>query len=114
MARQVRDWVPDQPIATGPLAWQAARRELQRRATPWWGTPLRIITGRRQAATRWAGDISRDAKSSRMADYAYAVQQAATRLNQVEEAELRQTGALPDWFFGVVEEERKADKRRPR
>jgi hypothetical protein len=49
-----------------------------------------------------------------MADYSYAVERAATRLNQIEEAELRQTGALPDWFFGVVEEERKAYNRRRR
>jgi hypothetical protein len=32
-------------------------------------------------------------------------------LNQIEVAELRQTGALPDWFFTAVEEERKAFQR---
>jgi hypothetical protein len=38
----------------------------------------------------------------------------ASRLNQLEVAELRQTGALPDWFFDAVEEERKARRRRSR
>jgi nicotinamide mononucleotide (NMN) deamidase PncC len=81
---------------------------------PWWGVPLRIVAGRRQVSTQMAGDMARETRSGRMADYAFAVHRAAGRLNAVEASNLRQSGALPDWFFAAVEEERKADRRRSR
>ena len=43
-----------------------------------------------------------------MASYAVPVDRVAERLNPAEVAALRERGALPDWFFDAVEEERKA------
>jgi hypothetical protein len=106
--------VPNQGIAIGALAWQAARRELERRATPWWGTPFRFIGFSQRGSARWASDTQGAARSDRLAAYEIAADRVAARLNQVEEAELRQTGALPDWFFDAVEEERKAYRSRRR
>ena len=70
--------------------------------------------GRKRFTTGLSHQMSNEAKSDRQSDYAYAADRAAARLNQVEEAELRQTGALPDWFFDAVEEERKAYRSRRR
>lgn len=111
MPKRPRDWVPNQEVATGPLAWQAARRELERRATPRWSVPFRFIGLSRRDTASWASDTASAARSDRLAAYEYAADRAAARLNQIEVAELRQTGALPDWFFTAVEEERKAFQR---
>jgi hypothetical protein len=46
-----------------------------------------------------------------MAGYSVAVDTVAGRLSQDEEMALRESGALPDWFFDAVEQERKAARR---
>jgi len=109
--KMVTGWVPNQPLATGVLAWRAAFPELRRRSTPWWGTPLRVLSARRQAGTRIARDLSTDVSGTRLRAYSIAVDAAAERLDQAETATLRQSGTLPAWFFDVVEEERRAWRR---
>lgn len=109
--KKAAGWVPNQPLATGVLAWRAAYPELRRRSTPWWGTPLRVLSARRQLGTGIAREMSSDATGTRMRAYSIAVDAAAERLDQEETATLRQSGTLPDWFFDAVEEERKAFRR---
>jgi hypothetical protein len=46
-----------------------------------------------------------------MASYSLAVDTIAGRLSKDEEVALRESGALPDWFFDAVEKERKAYRR---
>lgn len=124
MPRRPASWEPNQPLTTQRLAWIVAYPELQRRSSPWWAVPLRIITGLggntqpyrggpafRPLGTQFANELGQDVKSDRMASYAFPVDTVARRLSQDEAAALRESGTLPDWFFDAVEEERKADRR---
>lgn len=105
-------WVANRPLTTGRLAWLAARPELERRSSPWWAVPLRIITASgRPVGTRFASELRSEVKSGRMARYAFPVDTVAGRLSKDEEVALRETGTLPDWFFDAVEAERKARRR---
>lgn len=111
MPRRPGGWVPNEPLATGPLAWRAAYPELRRRSSPWWAAPLRIATARKGVATRFANELGSEVRSGRMASYSLAVDTIAGRLSKDEEVALRESGALPDWFFDAVEKERKAYRR---
>lgn len=111
MPKRPGRWVPNEPLATGPLAWRAAYPELRRRSSPWWAGPLRIATARKRVGTRFANELGSDVRSGRMAGYSVAVDTVAGRLSQNEEMALRESGALPDWFFDAVEQERKAARR---
>lgn len=111
MPRGPGNWVPNQPLTTGRLAWLAAKPELERRSSPWWAVPLRIATGRRRLGTRFANELGKEALSDNVASYAFPVDKVAGRLSPDEELALRESGTLPDWFFDAVEEERKADRR---
>jgi hypothetical protein len=105
-------WVANQSLATGRLAWLAARPELERRSSPWWAVPLRIITASgRPIGTRFASELRSDVRRGRMAGYAFPVDTVAERLSKDEEMALRETGTLPGWFFDAVEAERKARRR---
>lgn len=114
MPKRPSNWMPNQPSTTSRLAWLAAYPELQRRSSPWWGVPLRIVTGRRLNATGIANQLGSEAKDDRMADYAFPVDTVAGRLSEDEEAALRKGGILPDWFFDAVEAERKIERKAER
>jgi hypothetical protein len=109
--KKVTGWVPNQLLATGVLAWRAAYPELRRRATPWWGPPLRALRERRHLGTGAAHGMSTDVSGTRLRAYSIAVDAAAGRLDQEETATLRQSGTLPVWFFDAVEDERRACRR---
>lgn len=111
MSRSPSNWVPNQSLSKGRLAWLAAKSELERRSSPWWAVPLRIVTGRKRLGTRFANELGKEAWSETMASYAFPVDRVAGRLSPDEEVALRESGTLPSWFFGAVEEERKADRR---
>ena len=116
MPRRPSNWVPNQPLTTSRLAWLAAQPELERRSSPWWAVPLRILAGvgvdRRM--TRSASELGREARgeasSDKLASYAFPVDTVAGRLSPAEQVALRERGTLPDWFFDAVEDERKADR----
>lgn len=104
-------WAPNQNLTIGRLAWLAARPVLLRRSTPWWATLFRILgasSSRPGSGPGLARDLSSDATSGRLAGYSVPVDTVAARLSPTEVAALRERGALPEWFFDAVEEERKA------
>ena len=105
------DWVPNQHLSTGRLAWLAAHPILRRRSNPWWAAPLRILganSGRSGVGTALVRDMSSEAASGRLASYSVPVDRVAERLSPTEVAALRERGTLPDWFLAAVETERKA------
>lgn len=111
MRTSTPDWVPNQQLSTGRLAWLAARPVLLRRSTPWWTIPLRILSAssvRSGPRTGLARDVSSDFTSGRLASYSVPVDTVARRLSPTEAAALRERGTLPEWFFDAVENERKA------
>ena len=131
MSRRPDHWQPDQDLAIGRLAWLAAFPELHRRSLPWWRVPLRsdtapvempawmrsILHGQPESAYSpfpVEPDDAAEAKTDRMARYAEPVDKVAERLSVDEQAALRDTGTLPDWFFDAVEKERKAERRSQR
>ncbi|TYK43240.1 hypothetical protein [Actinomadura decatromicini] len=118
-----KDWVPNRALQDSRLAWEAARPELSRRATPWWTVPLRILsagaTANALSRSRTRGDtvgdarkISNEAVSGRLATFAVPVDVVTDRLSPAELKLLRAEGTLPDWFFDAVEEERRARRKR--
>ncbi|MEV3922326.1 hypothetical protein [Actinomadura coerulea] len=119
---RAKKWVPNRPVQDSRLAWEAAVPELRRRANPWWSVPLRILGGAVPigpwdrhlpgGATGHAREIGQEASSGRLKQFAVPVDVVAERLSPEERKLLRAEGALPDWFFGAVEEERRARKRR--
>ena len=110
MPKPTPQWVPNKTLATGRLAWIAARPILLRRSTPWWAVPLRILgasSSRSRSGPGYARDLSSETTSGRMASYSVPVDTVAARLSPAEVAALRERGTLPEWFFDAVEEERK-------
>lgn len=55
-----------------------------------------------------ADDMASEVVSDRIASYSVPIDRVAERLSPAEVAALRERGALPDWFFDAVEQERKA------
>ena len=108
MPRRPSNWVPNRQSTASRLAWLAAYPELQRRSSPWWAVPLRIATARRGLGTRFANELGSDARTDRMANYAFPVHHVSERLSKDEEAALRESGTLPEWFFDAVEAERRS------
>ena len=104
------EWIPNQDLTTGRLAWLAARPLLRRRSRPWWVTLLRILgsSGRSASGAVMAHDLSTEVVSDRMASYCVPVDRVAERLSAAEVTALREHGTLPDWFLPAVEHERKA------
>ncbi|PBC77798.1 hypothetical protein BX265_2555 [Streptomyces sp. TLI_235] len=95
------------------LCWLAVREELRKKAHKvglfGWITALvaGAVGGRSGTAARTAagtaGDMRRDEASGRMADYAFAVDDAAGTLGADERRHLRATGEVPAWFLADVE-----------
>ena len=104
------EWIPNQQLTIGRLAWLAARPVLLRRSHPWWVTLLRVLgsSGRSASGSGMAHDMSTEVTSDRMASYSVPIDRIAERLSSAEVVALREHGTLPDWFFPAVEQERKA------
>ncbi|MEV8094131.1 hypothetical protein [Kitasatospora sp. NPDC085879] len=93
------------------LCWPAVREDLRKKAHTvglfGWITALGAVGGRSGTAARtaagMAGDMRRDEASGRMADYAFAVDDAAGTLGADERRHLRATGEVPAWFLADVE-----------
>jgi hypothetical protein len=95
------------------LCWLAVRDDLERRSRRRPGVALWWL-GNRVAWwwSRWIPREVHDARETpvrrRMADYAFAVQAAARRLDPDERRVLRTTGQVPAWFLDEVERLRRA------
>lgn len=83
------------------LCWLAVEKHLHRASQKLglFGWLTVLASGRAaQGASGLAGDMRRGGASEKKADYAVAVDIAATRLSPEERAHLRATGEVPDWF----------------
>lgn len=92
------------------LCWLAMRdycaKKSSKRGLFGWLGLLTAASGRGYrgaAATGIVNDSYRDARSDKMGDYAFAVDDAARTLKPDERAHLRATGEVPDWFAADVE-----------
>jgi hypothetical protein len=106
------------------LCWLAVREQLNRRAgrpglRGWFaalaGGSMRGTTGSRRlgtGASQLGGDVRREARSDAMADFAFAVDEAAGDLSAEERRHLRATGEVPEWFLGEVERRAAAIRKR--
>lgn len=114
MRKSTQGWIPNQPLTTSRLAWLAARPVLVRRSRPWWLVILRVISASNRSpepsasGARLASDMASEVVTGRMASYSVPIDRVAERLSPTEVAALRERGALPEWFFDAVEQERKA------
>jgi hypothetical protein len=90
------------------LCWLAVADEVGKigRRVGFWGWVSALgagSTGRSgKSGAAMSGSARRERTSDRMADFAFAVDDAAATLNQAERAVLRSTGAVPDWFLADV------------
>src|SRR5262245_29920418 len=102
------------------LAWLAVRDRLSRKARR--GTGLARLLGFDFRSDRIGGSDRpvevhgrvNETIGGRMGDYALAVDTVTGRLSADERRQLRETGQVPEWFLGQVEEEVAALRRQRR
>jgi hypothetical protein len=104
--KQVPKQVPQ--VSDDRLCWLAVRDQVNKKANklgPFgWLTLLAGSGGRGggRRACALGGDMRREGRSDTMADFAFAVDEAARQLSAEERKHLRATGEVPDWFLADV------------
>lgn len=87
------------------LCWLAVRDELRRKARGRGVVALmRILAASPGRGRRLRSDDANELVADRMRHYAFAVDELAERLDPQERQVLRQTGRVPAWFLGQVEQ----------